>query len=269
MREWTIPLPYISDRKFANIVAKIAMDIMILALACIMLWQNWVVSSFTMVPWRCEYSMLLFAWSVQPSRYQRKNKYILTSFLRPIACMMWLLIAVGLVVCMKESMEVYDGFGHKLDYGMLDLLKMPYKFGPRINSRNASQGPVVSSTNETKPETGLSTLIGVTTNESPITQVHPAASESSAPSKSSTNRSDTIAFYEGAYIRVCITMPSNFGFRSWRCYEAVIEALAVGIYLYATFVLTSTLFLNADRAIVYSTVMTVCLSAVRILTTLF
>ncbi|KAJ4287194.1 hypothetical protein N0V90_012592 [Kalmusia sp. IMI 367209] len=202
-----------------------------------------------MVPWRCEYSMLLFSW--------------------PIACMIWLLIAVGLVVLMKESMEVYDGFGHKLNYGMLDLLKVPYDFTPKRDSHDVAHPPVHPSLNEAKPEGGPSALMEVETDESSVTQIRREAPERSAPSNHSANRSGTIALYEGAYVRVCITMPSNFGFRSWRCYEAVIEVLAVGIYLYATFVLTSTLFLNADRAIVYSTVMTVCLSAVRVLTTLF
>ena len=70
-------------------------------------------------------------------------------------------------------------------------------------------------------------------------------------------------------VTIRVVMPSNFGFRSWRWYEALIETLAVGIYLYATFVLTSLLFLNADKAIVYATVMAICLSVVRILTVLF
>ncbi|KAF2114993.1 hypothetical protein BDV96DRAFT_576267 [Lophiotrema nucula] len=83
------------------------------------------------------------------------------------------------------------------------------------------------------------------------------------------SRSDTIASYDRAYIRVCITMPSQFGWRSWRSYEAAIESLAVGIYLYATFVMTSILFLNADKAIWWATVMTTCLSGVRIFATLF
>ena len=70
-------------------------------------------------------------------------------------------------------------------------------------------------------------------------------------------------------VTIRVAMPSNFGFRSWRWYEALIETTAVGIYLYATFVLTSLLFLNADKAIVYATVMAICLSAVRILTVVF
>jgi hypothetical protein len=65
MREWTIPLPSISERKWHNITVKLCMDILIMSLASIMLWRNWVVSSFTMVSWRCDYSWLLFAWYVQ------------------------------------------------------------------------------------------------------------------------------------------------------------------------------------------------------------
>lgn len=52
---------------------------------------------------------------------------------------------------------------------------------------------------------------------------------------------------------------------SWAWFEAVIEALAVGIYLYATFVLTSSLFIDGNAGIVYMTTMVLCLSAVRIL----
>ena len=82
-------------------------------------------------------------------------------------------------------------------------------------------------------------------------------------------RSDTSVAYGSNCVTIRVVMPSNFGFRSWRWYEALIETTAVGIYLYATFVLTSLLFLNADKAIVYATVMAICLSVVRILTVLF
>ena len=49
----------------------------------------------------------------------------------------------------------------------------------------------------------------------------------------------------------------------------MIEAIAVGVYLYAKFLLNTLLFLNADKAIGYATVMALCLSMVRILTVLF
>ena len=83
-------------------------------------------------------------------------------------------------------------------------------------------------------------------------------------------RSSTALLVGGSNcVTIRIVMPSNFGFRSWRWYEAIIETIAVGIYLYATFVMTSLLFLNADKAIVYATVMAICLSVVRILVVLF
>lgn len=164
---------------------------------------------------------------------------------------------------MKESMDVYDGFGHKLNYGVLELLRVPYQF-----TKKRYRPDVLPSSDEVKPEVG-STLTAVKQDEPSLNYIHGESPVGSTTSNYLTNRSNTVAFYEGDYVRVCITMPSIFGFRSWRSYEAIIEALAVGISLYATFVLTSTLFFNAERAIVYSTVMTVCLSAVRILTTLF
>jgi hypothetical protein len=43
------------------------------------------------------------------------------------------------------------------------------------------------------------------------------------------------------------------------------EALAVGIYLYAAFVLTSSLFVSGSTGIVYMTVMVYSLSAIRVL----
>lgn len=189
----------------------------------------------------------------------------MTSPPRPIACVIWLVVALILVFLMKESVEVYDGHGRKLDYSMMDLICVPYVSIPK-----KSAPPL--SINNTANESGLATLDIVhtgNTGQSP-SPLNPSQAQSrSTPSTQATSRSDTIQAYNSSYIRVCITMPTNFGFRSWRCYEAVIEPLALGIYLYATFVLTSIVFLNADKAIVYATVMTTCLSAVRVLTTIF
>lgn len=84
-----------------------------------------------------------------------------------------------------------------------------------------------------------------------------------------TQRQLESAPYKETFITVRIEMHSNSGLRSWGCYDTIVECLAVGIYLYATFVLTSTLFLNADKAIVFATVMSVSLGGVKILSTLF
>lgn len=69
----------------------------------------------------------------------------------------------------------------------------------------------------------------------------------------------------GAYYSVEITMRYDW---AWKYYEAATEAFAVGIYLYATFVLTSSLFVSGSTGIVYMTVMVCCLSAIRLLTAL-
>jgi hypothetical protein len=66
----------------------------------------------------------------------------------------------------------------------------------------------------------------------------------------------------GAYYSVEITMRYDW---AWQYYEAATEALAVGIYLYATFVLTSSLFVSGSTGIVYMTVMVCCLGAIRVL----
>jgi hypothetical protein len=66
----------------------------------------------------------------------------------------------------------------------------------------------------------------------------------------------------GAYYSVEITMRYDW---AWQYYEAATEALAVGIYLYATFVLTSSLFVSGSTGIIYMTVMVCCLSAIRVL----
>lgn len=70
-------------------------------------------------------------------------------------------------------------------------------------------------------------------------------------------------------IVIQITMPDDFGLRSWRWYEAFLETIAVGIYLYATFVLTSSLFMSGDMALTYASIVTLCLSGLRILGSIF
>jgi hypothetical protein len=60
-------------------------------------------------------------------------------------------------------------------------------------------------------------------------------------------------------------MHSIYGPRSWWCYDAVINLTAVVIYIYATFVLTSLVFLNADRAMFFTIAVVFCLIPMRII----
>lgn len=109
---------------------KLFVDVLIMTSASIMLWCNWIVSSFTMVPWRCEYSFYLFARYVWITNIIMRWIKSVTNHLRPLGCMAWLVIAVTLMLLMKESMEVYDGYGQKLDYSLWNLLCAPYSFKP-------------------------------------------------------------------------------------------------------------------------------------------
>jgi hypothetical protein len=64
-------------------------------------------------------------------------------------------------------------------------------------------------------------------------------------------------------------MPQEMGIRSWRWYEATIETLAVGVYLYATFVFTSCQFLSGNTGLTFVTITALCSSMVRILENIF
>lgn len=64
------------------------------------------------------------------------------------------------------------------------------------------------------------------------------------------------------YVVVAVTMRHD---NSWAWFEAATEALAVGVYLYATFVIASSLFLSGEQAIIYATVMILGMSAIRVL----
>lgn len=152
-------------------------------------------------------------------------------------------------------------------YTLLQLMVLRYRFGPeRFSSQNrkVEMTPRAFPSQKTGSEGVMKCTADVLSAESNTEQ-----QDHLGMTPGTTSRANTIATYGKDCVTVRITMHSNFGFRSWRCYETIIECLAVGIYLYATFVLTSTLFLNADHAIEYATVMALCLSGVRILSTLF
>ena len=147
-------------------------------------------------------------------------------------------------------------------------MTIPYIIRRKRSSHAQSNGPILPRI-EKKVDTIVTSHIETAQPESSPAQA-PTHRDSYNPGPECTTiiRHHTSS-YSNEYITVRIVMPTNYGFRSWRWYEAVIESLAVGIYLYATFVLTSTIFLNADKAITYTTIMTLCLSAVRILTASF
>ncbi|KAL8957178.1 MAG: hypothetical protein Q9193_005484 [Seirophora villosa] len=272
VRERTVFLPSICRSRSGHLLTKLTVDLVIVTLLGIMLWRNIYVTSFTTVPWRCEYTYLL------PACFP---------MVTPIACISWLLIAVLLLYFMKESITIYNPANPAFKYSILGLMALPYTvtmnhpFEEGLNvpalpgyTTEEEMGTISTSNNngdetpgDTEEETDLVTTSYPTRIERPRYQ---GSTSSRSPIVTKTQRRETISMPAGSNcVTIRITMPSSFGWRSWRSYEAVIETMAVGIYLYATFVLTSLLFLNADKAIVYAIVMAICLSFVRILTVLF
>ncbi|KAL8995117.1 MAG: hypothetical protein Q9169_005100 [Polycauliona sp. 2 TL-2023] len=157
-----------------------------------------------------------------------------------------------------------------MKYNIRGLMSLPYTVNPDRVAEEEPQAQQCPFPGETEMDTMASTYPDTTSSAyedsiSPptVTARHHAGSTASSqrPMITTIQRSDTISVPRGSKcVTIRITMPSSFGVRSWRWYEAVIETTAVGVYLYATFVLTSVVFLNADKAIVYATIMALCLS---------
>ena len=176
-------------------------------------------------------------------------------------------MAVLLLHFMKESMRIYNPADPTVEYSIWGLMALPYIVTLSHGSEELSHISALPSHGEE--------LETITTSYSGAALPHYSSldpiirRQGSYPLEPMIRRSDTFLPGGGNCVKIRVTMPSNFGFRSWRWYEALIETAAVGMYLYATFVLTSLLFLNADKAIEYATVMAICLSVVRVLTVLF
>ncbi|KAK0243302.1 hypothetical protein EDD85DRAFT_323880 [Armillaria nabsnona] len=91
-----------------GVLGRILADLVILTLAGIMLWRTWLVGSITMVTFRCEYSWLLFCWSM--------------------ACMGWLVIAMlGWFVVARDVSITFQ----EKEISWRDVLLLPYRFQPR------------------------------------------------------------------------------------------------------------------------------------------
>lgn len=177
---------------------------------------------------------------------------------------------------MKESIEIYNPADPSLQYSILGLMLLPYTVTPQqpsyfalsesLSLRSYGGGEEMDTIPISHSRARLDQYRSVSRSHRSELRRH--ASSPSAPMIM--RRSSAALLVRGSNcVTIRIVMPSNFGFYSWRWYEAIIETIAVGIYLYATFVLTSVLFLNADKAIWYATVMAICLSVVRILVALF
>lgn len=173
--------------------------------------------------------------------------------------MIWLLLAVILLHLTMESVEIYSSANPAMSHNIWSLMKLPYI----VALGHASEGvphheEEIGMTSASYFRRTWPSTVPSIERVQRVSLMEPRMERSSASSPQHINS-----------VTIRISMPSSFGFRSWRCYETTIETVAAGVYLYATFVLTSTLFLNADQAMYFSATMAICLSFVRILTVLF
>lgn len=212
VRQWIIPVA--TPRWQGAIRGKaFAIDLALLALLSIMLWQTVTLNYSSVVSWRCDYSFLLICW--------------------PVACVVWLIIAMSGLSMLAQRIRIRyraDAQEEWSEVSWSALIRHRYDLPGRFNREN---------------DTTSSTMYLVMEDRQPARQ----------GGKSSHSR-------YGAYYSIEITMRYDW---AWQYYEAAMEALAVGIYLYATFVLTSSLFVSGSTGIVYMTVMVCCLSAIRVL----
>jgi hypothetical protein len=61
-REWVVPVLKSKRKGRMELAKTVLIDVVIIALAAIMVWRNTVVCFQTVVTWRCEYSWLLVCW---------------------------------------------------------------------------------------------------------------------------------------------------------------------------------------------------------------
>jgi len=198
-----------------------------------------------------------------------------------------------LLTLMTESLEIrYKATGQLEPEGNLKVhqfMALPYLSDRRLaqlEDDHAQLVPPLTSHNKPHSAAGTTAPRVNTTNTAPtadpnqtlITRKPAAAavrtSSSSPPRLPSPSRSidaGSVRYgpLDSSTITVVATMPSELGLRSWRWYEATLEALAVGIYLYATFVLTSVQFLSGSTGLTYAAIMAICMSLVRILGSIF
>ncbi|KAI4233880.1 MAG: hypothetical protein LQ349_004125, partial [Xanthoria aureola] len=124
-------------------------------------------------------------------------------------------------------MDIYNPADLDTRYSVVRLMSLPYTVHFPKAERQALRYP--NGTESPYPKT-TSPSSGISTRSYPLVARQDSVSSAS---------SDAVSVpRDGNYVTIRITMPSSFGWRSWRWYEAVIETLAVGVYLYATFVLT-------------------------------
>lgn len=157
----------------------------------------------------------------------------------PVACVVWWVTAVGSLIGMARKVDVFRE-SDKAPMPWRALLLMSYTALLKENRTTRSSGVHAQHT-DAKPYDNT------------------RLQASSLPSTLPSNDDDSDSLI------VRLELPSEAHLRWW---NTAVQAVAVGIYLYATFVLSSVLFLTGQEAILYAVGMTLSLSAIRIMTAL-
>ena len=181
-----------------------------------------------------------------------------------MASLVWLIVALALLALFNPTLHVsfsYDQPG--TSRSLISLMLLPYRIRstPPLSVENPKENPDESANTTEEPRNETRRL--KPSKSWPAAKGHPDFVTPDSPPLRPGDAGDQPTFV------VRIEMPPETGLRSWRFYEACIETFAVGIYLYATFVLTSTLFLSGEEAITYASVLILSLAAVRLLCLVF
>jgi hypothetical protein len=158
---------------------------------------------------------------------------------------------------MSETISVNLHFHDEVrPLSILQLMMLPYRSSSHVTQHymdlDKKKDPS-SGTKTASPDITLGPINSSTASPSPVTTAHAGGTDPTDRPK----------------IVLAITMPQEMGIRSWRWYEATIETLAVGVYLYATFVFTSCQFLSGNTGLTFVTITALCSSMVRILENIF
>lgn len=197
-----------------------------------------------------------------------------------MACLVWLgFAAVSLYFMSREIKITFDG-QHR---PFLDIVLMPYRYRPDtlsepdtlfasplpigdvpyLKKTGATQNAQDGSNSISEYQGQSSRRVGTTQTDN--TPLH------SPPLPGLKFREDTgvlpptprsAAGIVGKHFTVTITMRRE---AFWQWYEAAIETVAVGVYLYATIVLGSILFLTGQSSIEYVVTLVLSLAFIRIL----
>jgi hypothetical protein len=157
---------------------------------------------------------------------------------------------------MSESINVeLHAYDKVKKLGVRRLMMLPYRSSSHVTQNYMTDSP--SSTSGASPDNGSHPATPVaSSSDPPKSRVSTSAAASNPTPKPST-------------VIVAITMLEEEGICSWHWYEATIETLAVGVYLYATFVLTSMQFLSGNTGLAFVTIIVLCSSMVRLLVNIF